>query len=128
VLNFFRARSRAWCPKLGELCRGVAPAEHRLLVPVGSEGGNSEGGSGEDGGGEGVGGEGVGGENGGGEGGGDEEGGGEGGVGEGLTATGVLRRAACVCLATRARAGGLARAVGELLEGGDAVVERQAHI
>ena len=34
VLNFFRARSRAWCPKLGELCRGVAPAEHRLLVPV----------------------------------------------------------------------------------------------
>ena len=28
----------------------------------------------------------------------------------------------------RARAGGLARAVGELLEGGDAVVERQAHI
>ena len=31
-----------------------------------------------------------------------------------------------VCLATRA--GGLARAVGELLEGGDAVVELQAHI
>ena len=66
VLNFFRARSRAWCPKLGELCRGVAPAEHRLLVPVGSEGGNSEGGSGEGDGGKGVGGEGGGCEDGGG--------------------------------------------------------------
>ncbi len=40
----------------------------------------------------------------------------------------MLRRAACVCLATRARGGGLARAVGELLEGGDAVVERQARV
>ena len=46
----------------------------------------------------------------------------------GLPAAGALHRAACVCLATGARAGGLARAVGELLEGGDAVVERQAHI
>jgi hypothetical protein len=40
----------------------------------------------------------------------------------GLPAAGALHRAACVCLATGARAGGLARAVGELLEGGDAVV------
>jgi hypothetical protein len=97
VLNFFRARSRAWCPKLGELCRGVAPAEHRLLVPVGSEGGNSEGGSGEGDGGKGVGGEGGGCEDGGGEGGGNEESGGEGGGGEGAAGASVNERRTRVC-------------------------------